>query len=222
MTEISRVFRTKESAQTAYDRMSRFYDLFASSSERRFTTIGLQMLAPQIRENILEIGFGTGHSLVALAQAVGKSGKVTGIDLSGGMRDVANSRIKKSGVDQQVDLHQGDAVNLPFKTSNFDAVFASFTLELFDSPEIPRVLDECWRVLVPGGRIGVVSLLKKDIITVKIYEWFHAKFPTFVDCRPIILDHILYQTGFRSTAICERRMWGLPVQMTIATKISRL
>ncbi|MDP2993927.1 MAG: methyltransferase domain-containing protein, partial [Anaerolineales bacterium] len=111
------------SARINYDRMSRFYDLFAGTSERRFTGIGLQMLAAQAGENVLEIGFGTGHSLVALAQAVGVSGKVTGVDISRGMLRMTQSRLKQSGLADQIDLRLGDAASLPFKAGGFDAVF---------------------------------------------------------------------------------------------------
>ncbi|MBE3066593.1 MAG: methyltransferase domain-containing protein [Chloroflexi bacterium] len=203
-----------------YDRMSRFYDLFAGTSERRFTGIGLHMLAAQNGESVLEIGFGTGHSLVALTQAVGGSGKVTGIDISKGMLRVTQSRLKQSGFAEQVDLRLGDAAYLPFNAAGFDAVFASFTLELFDLPEIPVVLKECRRVLRPEGRIGVVALAKTDGVAVRIYEWAHAKFPDFIDCRPIYVHKVIEAAGFQITEIVERSMWGLPVKIVIAHKLS--
>lgn len=207
-------------ARINYDRMSRFYDLFAGTSERRFTGIGLHMLAAQNGESVLEIGFGTGHSLVALTQAVGGSGKVTGVDISKGMLRVTQSRLKQSGFAEQVDLRLGDAAYLPFNAAGFDAVFASFTLELFDLPEIPVVLKECRRVLRPEGRIGVVALAKTDGVAVRIYEWAHAKFPHFIDCRPIYVHKVIEAAGFQITEIVERSMWGLPVKIVIAHKLS--
>jgi len=204
--------------RTNYDRMSRFYDLFAVTSERRFTGVGLQMLAAQAGENVLEIGFGTGHSLVALAQAVGGFGKVTGIDISKGMLRVTQSRLNQSGLAEQIDLRLGDAASLPFNSAGFEAVFMSFTLELFDLPEIPIVLKECRRVLRPGGRIGVVALAKKDKAAVRIYEWAHAKFPDFIDCRPIYVHFVLEKAGFHISERAERIMWGLPVQIMVAQK----
>jgi len=201
-----------------YDRMSRFYDLFAGTSERRFTGIGLQMLAAQAGENVLEIGFGTGHSLVALAQAVGVSGKVTGVDISKGMLYVTQSRLKQSGLAEQVDLRMGNAASLPFKAAGFDAVFTSFTLELFDSPEIPNVLKECRRVLRPEGRLGVVALSRTDRVAVKVYDWAHLKFPGFIDCRPIFVSEVIEEAGFRIKDTEDRFMWGLPVMIVIARK----
>jgi len=207
-------------ARINYDRMSRFYDLFAGTSERRFTGIGLHMLAAQDGESVLEIGFGTGHSLVALTQAVGGSGKVTGVDISKGMLRVTQSRLKQSGLTEQVDLRLGDAAYLPFNAAGFDAVFASFTLELFDLPEIPVVLKEWRRVLRPEGRIGVVALAKTDGVAVRIYEWAHAKFPDFIDCRPIYVHKVIEAAGFQITEIVERSMWGLPVKIVTAHKLS--
>lgn len=207
-------------AQTNYNRMSSFYDLFAGMSERRFTSLGLQMLAVQTGEKVLEIGFGTGHGLVTLAQAVGESGKVIGVDISKGMLSVTRSRLNRSGLAKDnITLQLGDAAFLPFSAAGFNALFASFTLELFDSTEIPIVLKECQRVLHPEGRIGVVSLAKTDGIAVKLYEWAHAKFPTFIDCRPIYVPRVIEAAGFEITRTLERIMWGLPVNIVIARKL---
>jgi demethylmenaquinone methyltransferase/2-methoxy-6-polyprenyl-1,4-benzoquinol methylase len=218
-TEITRVTRSKESAKSAYDRLSKWYDLLAGSSERKFTEIGLRELNIQEGEAVLEIGFGTGHSLVTLAQQAGITGKVSGIELSEGMLKVAGERLRKSGLSNRVELRRGDAASLPFPDQVFDAVFMSFVLELFDTPELPLVLRECQRVLKSRGRMGVVALAKKEMSAVRIYEWFHARFPTLVDCRPIYTRQSLEEADFHPVKHLERVMWGLPVDIIIANKV---
>ena len=209
--------QSHNSTRYNYDRLSRWYDWFASS-EKHFTEIGLRMLKIQPGEKVLEIGFGTGQGLVALAHSAGETGKVYGIDLSEGMFRVAQARIARAGLSSRVELHLGDAANLPFEDDFFDAIFISFTLELFDTPEIPLVLGECKRVLREDGRLGVVALEKKDCRAVKIYEWFHARMPALVDCRPIHARKTIEAAGFELAEASEEAMWGLPVEIVIARK----
>ncbi len=217
-TPVSRVVRSKENARANYNRMSRWYDIVAGSSEKKYRDIGLQKLAARPGERILEVGFGTGHCILALAQAVGETGKVCGIDLSDGMLAVTQNRLYEAGLLDRTDLRVGDAAELPFADGEFDAVFMSFTLELFDSPEIPIVLDQCYRVLQPGGRLSVVSLVKKPGTAVKIYEWFHEKMPVAVDCRPIHAQTDLTTAGFSIQDVSALSMWGLPVEIILARK----
>lgn len=146
-TEISRVTRSKEVAKSSYNRISNWYDVIAGRFEKRYRNIGLQKLNTKEREIVLEIGFGTGQCILALAQSVGTSGRVYGIDISEGMCTITQSKIKEKGLSERVELTCGDAVQLPFEAEFFDAVYMSFTLELFDTPEIPTVLHECYRVL---------------------------------------------------------------------------
>jgi ubiquinone/menaquinone biosynthesis C-methylase UbiE len=217
---ISRVPRSKAAAKAAYNKLSPWYDALAGSSERKYTQEGLRKLGAKEGEIILEIGFGTGHSLVALAQNAGAHSKVYGVDISEGMLKVARSRLKKAGLTGRVELRLADAAQLPFENELFDAVFMSFTLELFDTPEIADVLEECDRVLHSGGRLGVVALSKRetDRLMVRLYQWAHRQMPQYVDCRPIYVRKAVEQAGFDVLAVTEMSMWGLPVDVVIAKK----
>src|SRR3990172_6633125 len=145
---ISRVNRSKEAARQSYNRLSRWYDLVAGSTEKKYRDWGLEKLSAQPGEKVLEIGFGTGHCLVSLAKAVGPAGRVTGLDISDGMLAIARGRLQQEGLAERVDLHLGDAAKLDFiEADSLDGIFMSFTLELFDNPEIPGVLQECHRIL---------------------------------------------------------------------------
>ena len=204
-------------ARQNYDRLSRFYDSF-SGGERSLSKTALELLALQPGENILEIGFGTGHALLEMAHAVGTRGRVEGIDLSPGMLAVASRRVLHSGLAGNISLQVGDATCLPFPEPRFQAAFMSFTLELFSTTEIPLVLAECRRVLVPDGRLGVVSLARKDTRMVSYYEWFHARYPRLIDCRPIHVHQVLEEAGYIILQTLEKSLWGLPVEIVVAKK----
>ena len=194
-----------------YDRLSRWYDWFAGS-EKRFTWAGLHLLDPRSGERILEIGSGTGHALVHLAHA---GGRVTGLDLSAGMLYRARNKVSRAGVGQ-VGFCQGDALALPFPSRTFHSIFLSFTLELFDDPDIALVLDECYRVLKPIGHLGVVALAREKQLSVRLYEWFHQRWPQVVDCRPIHVHRSLIHSGFEIQEAQRMTMWGLPVEIVTA------
>jgi ubiquinone/menaquinone biosynthesis C-methylase UbiE len=218
---ISRVTRSKEAARASYNRLSRWYDLIAGSTEKKYRDWGLEKLAARPAERILEIGFGTGHCLVSLSKAVGKAGHVIGLDISDGMLAIAQERLQQEGLQERADLHLGDATKLDFiESGSLDGIFMSFTLELFDNPEIPRVLQECQRVLKAGGRITVVSMTKTNPpgIAVRLYEWFHEHMPDYADCRPIFAREALEQSGFVIQDVNTSSMWGLPVQIVLGKK----
>lgn len=218
--EISRVTRTKEEAKVSYDKLSPWYDVLVGRSERRFKYEGLHQLGVTEGEKVLEIGFGTGECTLAIAESVGNTGKVYGIDISEGMLNHSHSRIEKAGLSNIVELRCGDATKLPFETNFFDAVFTSFTLELFDTPEISTVLHECHRVLKSGGRICVVAMSKEGNPTfmVKFYEWAHKKIPSYVDCRPIFVEKTVRDAGYQIKSTKILSLWRIPVEIVLAFK----
>ncbi len=217
---INRVLRSRDEARSSYDKMSGSYDWLAGFSEKKYKEMGLQTLDCQVEEWVLEVGCGTGQCLVALGEAVGRNGRVFGVDLSPGMLDVARSRLLKAGLEDLVDLTLGDATEMSYSDNSFDALFSSFTLELFDTPEIPVVLTECHRVLKPGGKLCIVSMAKKsrNSYMVRLYEWTQKNFTKYVDCRPIYVEQSISEGGFNIRSVNEMSMFGLPVDIVLAYK----
>ncbi|MCA9261063.1 MAG: methyltransferase domain-containing protein [Planctomycetales bacterium] len=206
--------------QQFYDRISRAYDVIADAGERDARQRGLQVLNIQPGESVLEIGYGTGHSLVEMAQRVGESGQVTGIDLSPGMRDVARDTLAAAGVVDRVDLRVGEVPPLPMDDDIFDVVVMSFTLELFPLERIPDVLAECRRVLKSGGRLGVVSMAtvaqgESSSLLERTYVWMHTHFPHIVDCQPIPLEKVLETAGFTLIVAERMSLFTMPVAIVV-------
>ncbi|NQV27178.1 MAG: methyltransferase domain-containing protein [Rhodopirellula sp.] len=215
----------RSTTRAFYDRISDAYDLIAESGEHAAREAGLAKLNVHPGEQVLEVGFGTGHSLVALAKAVGSTGHVTGVDISQGMCDVAERRVNAENVNQQVELIVTAVPPLPFDDRLFDAVSMSFTLELFPLDEIPAVLAEVRRVLRPGGRLSIVSMAttregEHDSVLERTYKWMHQHFPHFVDCQPIDAAGFVRNSGFVDVNETRLEIWTMPVAVINASRSS--
>lgn len=203
-----------------YDRISHVYDAIADASEHEAREHGLAALAVQAGERVLEIGYGTGHAVVQIAESVGKEGRVVGVDISEGMRAVAQARTAEAEVGRRVELLVEEVPPLPLPDGRFDAAFLSFTLELFDAETIPPVLAEVRRVLRPGGRLGVVSMATtpsgdRESVLTHTYRWMHRHFPHIVDCQPIDAAALLTAAGFEITYQESMQIWTLPVAVVV-------
>ena len=210
-----------DSARRFYDRISSVYDALSDASEGACRDRLLERLAPAAGEHALELGFGTGHLLVTLAEAVGAEGRVAGLDVSEGMAREARRRLEEHGLSGRVDLRVGAAPPLPFPDASFDIAVLSFTLELFPSAVIPEVLGELARVLRPGGRLGVVSMAtptpgQHESALSHTYRWLHRHFPHIVDCQPIEAEKLTEAAGFAIAEAERMSIWTLPVAVLVA------
>jgi len=212
--------RTKEEARQVYDRFSNFYDYTLGLLGRKYSKMALERLSVVEGETVLEIGSGTGHCLKWMAKLVGPAGTVYGIDISPKMIEKTKKRLEKEGLANRAELCCGDATYLPFDESAFDAVFMSFTLEVFDTPEIPRLLAQIEKVLKPGGRLGIIAMSKENgkSVFLKVYEWIHKKCPKYLGSRPIYAEQCLIDAGYQIKNKKKIKIFRLPAEIIIAIR----
>jgi len=98
-------------------------------------------------KTILDIATGTGDLAIQLTQTSAK--KIIGLDLSSGMLDIGNLKIKKKGLQDKIDMILGDSENMPFEDNTFDAITVAFGVRNFETLE--KGLKEILRVLKPNG-----------------------------------------------------------------------
>ena len=136
-----------------FDEVAKRYDRtnavlsFGNDGLWRLATV--KAVAPQAGEQILDLAAGTGTSSAAFARS---GAHVIAADFSTGM--IAVGRKKHP----QIEFVEADAMNLPFRDSQFDVVTISFGLRNVEKPHV--ALAEMYRVLAPGGRLVICEFSK--------------------------------------------------------------
>jgi len=112
----------------------------------------MDLLALRADERVLEVGCGTGVFLPLLAESVGETGEVVGVDRAVPFVEQARERTRHL---PKVRVDQGDAYALPYPTQSFDAAHCERVLIHLNDPS--AALSEMRRVVRPGGRIVVAE-----------------------------------------------------------------
>lgn len=134
----------------AWDKQAQGYDRKIGWCERRILGADNRLWAAEHAQGeVLEVAVGTGLNLPHYDPQL----KVTGVDLSPAMLDIARQRATHLG--RHVDLQEGDAHHLPFDDASFDTVVCTFSL--CNVPDPRQALQEMRRVLRPGGRLVLVD-----------------------------------------------------------------
>jgi ubiquinone/menaquinone biosynthesis C-methylase UbiE len=136
--ETERLKRIWEREAPTYDRRMGFFERVLFGDGREWVGSGAS-------GQVLEVAVGTGRNFPFYPEGV----RLTGIDLSPAMLQIARKRADELGVD--ADLREGDAQQLSFPDASFDTVVC--TLSLCNIPDDRRAIAEMKRVLRPGGRL---------------------------------------------------------------------
>lgn len=126
----------------------------------------------------LDVCTGTGDWAIAMAQTVGNNGKVTGLDFSKNMLEIAKEKKSQTNM-EHLDFIHGNAMELPFPDETFDYVTIGFGLR--NVPDYETVLKEMYRVVKKGGKVVCLETSQPTLFGFRqgYYLYFRYFMPFF-------------------------------------------
>jgi SAM-dependent methyltransferase len=139
-------------------------------------------------ERVLDLGSGGGIDVLLSARRVGPEGFAYGVDMTDEMLDLARANAARAGA-TNVEFRKGTIEDLPLDDGEVDVVISNCVVNL--STDKPAVLAEAYRVLVPGGRVGISDVVAEDHLTAEQ----RAERGSYVGCIAGALSRTEYLDG---------------------------
>jgi ubiquinone/menaquinone biosynthesis C-methylase UbiE len=155
------------------------------------TRLMLELLAPRRGETVLDIGCGTGASLLPFVEL---GLQATGLDASPYMLDIARTRLG-----HHVDLHRGFAEDLPFDDNTFNYACLVTTLEFVENPH--RAIEAACRVAKDRVFIGAVNKFAFEGVALRVKGVF----------RPLVFNHARFFSPWELKRILRNTLSQVPV-----------
>ncbi len=191
-----------ERVRRIYDKAADKYDTMIRIPEKLFFGNGRAWICSQARGDVLEVAIGTGRNLPCYPKDV----RLTGVELSPAMMEVAHTRARKLGI--EADLRVGDAQALPFPNESFDTVVIA--LSLCTIPDDRKAVAEAHRVLRPGGRLLLFEHVRSPNPYVRAVQRVLEPLTVRLQADHLLrepLDH-LKEAGLEVKRL-ERSKWGI-------------
>jgi SAM-dependent methyltransferase len=147
-------------------------------------------------ERVLDLGSGGGIDVLLAARRVGEAGFAYGVDMTDEMLSLARANAAEAGVGN-VEFIRGTIEDVPLPDCAVDVVISNCVLNL--STDKPAVLAEMFRVLIPGGRIGVSDVVAED----QLSPAERAERGSFVGCIAGALSKAEYLDGLTRAGFAQ-------------------
>jgi SAM-dependent methyltransferase len=147
-------------------------------------------------EKVLDLGSGGGIDVLLSARRVGPTGFAYGVDMTDEMLALAEQNKAKSGL-SNVAFLKGTIESVPLPAESVDVVISNCVINL--STDKPAVLAEMFRVLVPGGRLGISDVVAEDHLTAAD----RAERGSYVGCIAGALSATEYLEGLAAVGFAD-------------------
>ena len=147
-------------------------------------------------ERVLDLGSGGGIDVLLSARRVGPEGFAYGVDMTDEMLDLARANAVRAGA-TNVEFRKGTIEDLPLPDASVDVVISNCVVNL--STDKPAVLSEVYRVLVPGGRVGISDVVAEDHLTPEQ----RAERGSYVGCIAGALSRSEYLDGLAAAGFTD-------------------
>ncbi|MBD2626590.1 bifunctional demethylmenaquinone methyltransferase/2-methoxy-6-polyprenyl-1,4-benzoquinol methylase UbiE [Trichormus variabilis] len=158
-----------------FDRVAPVYDQLndwlSLGQHRIWKEMTVKWSAAKPGDTCLDLCCGSGDLTFRLARRVGATGKVYGVDFSPKLLETAKERCQKSYSQRAIAWLEADVLNLPFDDNQFDAVTMGYGLR--NVKDIPRSLQEIYRVLKPGSKAAILDFHRPSDIPFRTFQqWY--------------------------------------------------
>ena len=164
--------------ENMFDRIAPKYDFFNRLFSLRIDLLWRKNLVNWMQSDdpkqILDVATGTSELAIALWKKFRV--KITAVDLSQEMLNLADKKIKQLGAD--ITIQKANAENLPFESNKFDAVSVGFGVRNFENLE--KGLSELRRVVKENGNVYILEFSKMEGVLSPLYNFYFNKVLPFL------------------------------------------
>ncbi|WP_042145676.1 demethylmenaquinone methyltransferase [Paucisalibacillus sp. EB02] len=173
MQQKSKEERVHHVFEKIYDKYDTMNSIISFQRHKSWRKDVMKQMNVSKGDSTLDVCCGTGDWSISLAESVGPTGKVVGLDFSKNMLSVAVEKNKEYNYDQLSFIH-GNAMELPFDDNSFDFVTIGFGLR--NVPDYMTVLKEMYRVVKPGGKVVCLETSQPTMLGFKQLYFFYFRF----------------------------------------------